>query len=215
MVECLWVRGGAPVADHDLAIGVGPATRASWVTSTTAAALSRAAAVNSRITSSPLSESSGSVGSSAKTTRGPVTSARATPTRWLWPPEISPEYARHVGDFEAIQPLQHVPLGRPPPDALQAQRQRDVLHATQLRDELPELKDEPELTTAQGAAPRVAHARRPSKLDATGLRRDDFGQAVQRRRLTRARRAHVGDDLTGGEFEARPHERVRRVERLA
>ena len=57
------------------------ATRASWVTSMTLVFCSVAAAVNSSITCSPAIVSSDPVGSSANTTAGSVTRARATATR--------------------------------------------------------------------------------------------------------------------------------------
>jgi hypothetical protein len=49
-------------------------------------------------------------------------------------------------------PLGGPTLGFPALDAVQAQRQRDVLDAGQLRHQLPELEDEPELAAAQCAA---------------------------------------------------------------
>jgi len=52
--------------------------------------LSRAIRTTSVSTCSPVSTSSAPVGSSANSTRGSVTSARATAQRCCWPPDIAP-----------------------------------------------------------------------------------------------------------------------------
>src|SRR5690606_12556150 len=66
------------------------ATPASCVTTTSAAPESRVARVRTSRTSAPVAWSSAPVGSSAKTTPGDPTRARAIATRWAWPPESSP-----------------------------------------------------------------------------------------------------------------------------
>src|SRR5262245_53501315 len=63
------------------------ATAGSWVTRTTAEPRSRAAATNRRVMSCAVTESRLPVGSSARTTAGSCTSARAIETRCCWPPE--------------------------------------------------------------------------------------------------------------------------------
>lgn len=63
---------------------------------------SRAARVRRPITSSPFSESSDPVGSSAKSTSGRATRPRARATRWDWPPDISP--VRWQVNKPALQP---------------------------------------------------------------------------------------------------------------
>src|SRR6266702_3758423 len=55
---------------------------------------SRAAAVSSSITSSPDTESSDPVGSSANSTSGPATRPRASATRCACPPDSSPDLRR-------------------------------------------------------------------------------------------------------------------------
>src|SRR5699024_2298657 len=66
------------------------ATCGSWVTTTRAAPVCRAAVVSTCSTSWPVCGSRAPVGSSAKMTPGAVTSARAIATRWACPPESSP-----------------------------------------------------------------------------------------------------------------------------
>ena len=151
------------------------ATRGSWVTTTTPACSVRAVLTSSSMTSSAATESSEPVGSSAKISRGPATSARAIATRWPWPPESSPgsrspRPSRPSRGSHAC--------GRrhgPPPLAGQQQRQRDVLHHWQLGHELSELEHEPERRAgAAGCAPGRAgwSTRRPSKTTspASGVR---------------------------------------------
>ena len=74
---------------------------------------SRAAAVSSSITRSPLSESSAPVGSSANSTRGSVTSARATATRWPSPPETVA--GALLGDAVDLERAQQLVRPAPPP----------------------------------------------------------------------------------------------------
>ena len=70
------------------------------------------------MTTSPESESSEPVGSSAKTTRGRCTSARATATRWPSPPESSP--GRFPAASTQVEQSSHVAA------STQRARRRDV-----------------------------------------------------------------------------------------
>ncbi len=78
-----------------------------------------------------------------------MTSARATATRWPWPPETSPgPLALQVVDLQAFHPAERRPLGFLAGGAVQPERQGDVLHAGQFRHQLPELEYEAELGAA-------------------------------------------------------------------
>ena len=148
-------RSRAAVADDHLAVGVGGDPRLVG-DQHHGGAVSRAAPVSSCMTRSPLSESSAPVGSSANTTRGPVTSARATATRCPWPPDTSPgSFARDLRDLEPLEPLARLRAAASRREPEQPQRQRDVLRAAELGHEPAELEDEAELGTAQALRSRV------------------------------------------------------------
>ena len=110
------------------------------------------------MTCSPARLSSDPVGSSAKTTAGSMTSARAIATRWAWPPDISPA-RRCSSPSSPSRGNQRAAScsASPRPIAVEEERQRDVLDRRELRDELAELEDEAERGPAQPAALGVAH----------------------------------------------------------
>src|SRR5712692_9756207 len=65
------------------------ASRRSWVTNTMVLPRRRARALNSRWSSARVTGSSAPKGSSIRSMGGSAARARATPTRWRWPPESS------------------------------------------------------------------------------------------------------------------------------
>src|ERR1700756_2378237 len=106
---------------------------------------SGAAAVSRSITSSPDTESSDPVGSSANSTSGPATRPRASATRCACPPDSSPDRRPPSPSRpRAREPLPGGGHRRAAAGAGQQERQGDVLLGGQLGDELTGLKHEPE-----------------------------------------------------------------------
>src|ERR1700747_3405976 len=123
---------------------------------------SRAPAVSSSITSSPDTESSDPVGSSANSTSGSATKPRARGTRWAWPPGRPPDLGRsNPVQAERADPRPGRRHRRAAAGAGQQQRQGDVLFGGQLGDQLTGLEHEPEPVPAQRAAPVVAQGVQP------------------------------------------------------
>ena len=174
-------RADRAVADDDLAVGVG-GDPGVVVTRTTVAPCSRAAATSRSITSSPDTESSAPVGSSANSTSGPATSPRASATRCACPPDSSPD----LRPLKPVQAERRKPLpGRRHRRAAagtgQQQRQRHVLLGGQFGHELTGLEHEPNTVPAQRAAPLVAEGVKPLPFepDLAAVRDQDARQAVQ------------------------------------
>ena len=151
------------------------------------------------------------MGSSAKITRGPVTSARATATRWPWPPETSPgRLAAHVVDLQPLQPLAGR-CARPPcawrRSAAAAGRRSPAQVSS--GTSWPNWKTKP--NSVRRSALRSASDMRgqlaAAVADRAGVRADDPGEAVQQRRLAGAGGAHDGDDLAGVDGELRAVQR--------
>ena len=143
----------------------------------------------SAITSSALSESSAPVGSSAQTTRGWPASARAIVTRCCSPPESSlgrcaVRWPRPTRSSVSIA----VPTRLRRSDAGEEQRDLDVLHRTEHRDQVELLEHEAHRRRAPVRAgsvtelvERLAVEDDPTTVDVVEPR-----QAVQQRRLSRA-----------------------------
>jgi hypothetical protein len=114
--------GDPPVGEHDDAVGVRRRT-GSWVTMTTVWPSASTTSRRSASTPRPVRESSAPVGSSAKTTSGRVTSARAIATRCCWPPEswdgtvaqavLQPDPRRDLADLGAPRAAPARRSGRP------------------------------------------------------------------------------------------------------
>ena len=131
------------------------------------------------------------VGSSAKTTAGFETSARATATRCCWPPESSEgrwvrRSSRPDSPDQLLEPLA---VGLAPGDR---ERQHEVLLGGQDRQQVEELEDEAELVAAQLGQLAVVEAGdlRPSRLTRAGGRPVEPGEDVHQGRLARAGRPH-------------------------
>ena len=150
------------------------------------------------MTSSPLSESSDPVGSSAKSTSGFATRPRANATRLgLAARHLPGAVAFHTLEVEPFEPAPRFPKGLCTARATEQQRQRDVLLGRQLRHELAELEHEAEAITPQPRALRLPHGVESTavEVDFAGIRDEDARQAVEQRRLARAARSHHGEDL--------------------
>ena len=136
------------------------------------------------------------VGSSAKTTLGLVTSARAIATRCCWPPESSegrwraPVCQADVGE-QLVDPC---PLGLV---ARELEREDDVLLRGQHRQEVEELEHEADVTAAELRQLAVAELRDRGAVDPdlTRARPVESGQDVHERRFARSRGTHHGDEL--------------------
>ena len=134
------------------------AATGSWVTITIVWPKSSTLRRSSSSTSAPEWESRLPVGSSAKTIRGRLTSARATATRCCWPPESSLGlWSSRSARLDRVDDAA-VPLGV----GLAAgdrQRQQDVLLRGQRRHQVVGLEDEADLVAAQLGERLVLQAR--------------------------------------------------------
>ena len=156
------------------------------------------------------------VGSSANSTAGRCTSARATATRCCWPPESSDGrcVSRSRRPTVSISWSSHfwsASLAR------ELQRQRDVLLGGQHRHEVEGLEDEAEPVAAQ---PRQAAVVEAGELLPVDHHRSGGGlvqprEQVHQRRLPGARRPHDRRELAGGEGQRHAGERVHRGLALA
>ena len=147
-------------------------------------------------------ESSAPVGSSANTTSGRATSARAIATRCCWPPESSagrwrarsaePDLAQRLGHGAAREAA----AGEP-------RRQLDVLLGGQRAEQVEGLEHEPDVVAAQAGEGTLAHAGQllPGELDRAAGRAVEPGGDQQQRGLAGPGRAHDGGEGAGGEGE--------------
>ena len=150
------------------------------------------------MTSSPLSESSDPVGSSAKSTSGWATRPRAKrDALGLAAGHLAGAVALHALEVEPFEPAPRLTEGLVTVHATEQQRQGDVLLGGQLGHELAELEDEAEAITPQPGALPLPHGVEALavEVDLAGVGDEDARQAVEQRRLARAARAHHGDDL--------------------
>jgi hypothetical protein len=110
---------------------------------------------------------------------------------------------RHVLDAEARQPVARDAHGLSPARAGQQQRQRHVLRGRHLGDQLPELKQHPELAAAQPRAHGLALVvDAPSReVDLARVGAQHAGQAQQQRRLARSGGTRHGEDLAAAELD--------------
>ena len=151
-----------------------------------------ASGAGSSSTSALARESRLPVGSSAKTTAGLETSARATATRCCWPPESSAgRWVRRSPQADRADQL-----GRARPGRACARRSRAAApmfsSARQHRQQVEELEDEAELVAAQLGQLAVVEAGDlvAVERDRARGRRVEAGEDVHQGRLARARRAH-------------------------
>ena len=157
---------------------------------------------NSPRMSRPVRVSRAPVGSSAKITRGRVTSARAIATRCCCPPENSPGlcFAR-VAKADTIdhfaEPLLVGTLLREP------KRQGDVLGCRQRRDEIERLKDEPDGFPPEPAQRILAERREVGVAEVDGARCGSIEtrRALQERALAGPGGAHERRERAARECE--------------
>ena len=156
------------------------------------------------------------VGSSAKTTVGLETSARAMATRCCWPPESSAgRCVLPVGEADAlddgVRPVL-VDLA-----AGELEREDDVLLGREHGEEVEELEDE-----ADVLAPELGQLGVPELRDGGAVDLDlalgravEAGEDVHERRLAGARRAHDGGELAALDVERDAAQRSHRGVALA
>ena len=148
-----------------------------------------------------MSESSAPVGSSANSTSRPGDQAAGQRDPLGLP-------AGQLAGAAPLQPVEAEPWRtrrrasaqrRRPADAVEQQRQGDVLLGGQLGHELAELEHEAEPVAAQRAARGLAERVDPAAVEVhlAGVGHEDPGQAVQQRRLAGPARPHDGEDLAG------------------
>ena len=143
-----------------------PAATGSWVTMMTVCPCPSTRPRSRPRTSWPLAESSMPVGSSANTTSGRVTSARAMATRCCWPPD-SWEGRWPARSARPTAPSTRADLRPGGPAPGQPQRQRDVQLGGQRRQQVERLEHEPDAVPPQqgqlGLAELAELAARPAR----------------------------------------------------
>ena len=171
---------------------------ASWVTITIVWPKSSTALRISSSISPPAFESRLPVGSSANTTAGRETSARAIATRCCWPPESSAgRWLRRVCEARpsSISSVEPPAVGLAPGDR---ERQQDVLlGASSTGSRLKNWKMKPmcsRRSCVSSPSSSVVELGAGDRDRARG-RLVEPGEHVHQRRLARARRAHHGDEL--------------------
>ena len=151
------------------------------------------------------------VGSSAKTTAGRETSARAMATRCCWPPESSAgRCVRRSRRPTASTSVSSQPSSAFVPASISGSRM--FSRADEDRDQVEGLEDEAELVAAQRGEALVVEVRELLAVDddRAGGRPVQAGEQVHERRLARARRAHDRRELPGREVHRDALERVHR-----
>ena len=167
------------------------AARASWVTITIVWPYSSTERRRSSRISPLVAESRFPVGSSAKSTVGFETSARAIATRCCCPPESSDGPVRQpVGEPDVADQLVEPAVLRLL--AGDGEREEDVLLRVQHRQEVEELEHEADVLAPQLREVVVSERRdlRPGDLDIPGRRLVEPREDVHQRRLPRARGPH-------------------------
>ena len=143
------------------------------------------------------------VGSSANSTVGSDTSARATATRCCWPPDSSD--GRWL--VRSASPTRSTTASYQSCVDLAAgelQRQEDVLLGRQRRQQVERLEDEADVRAAQLGELRVVHLRDvlAGDVDAAGGRLVEPGQDVHQRGLAGPRGAHDRGELAARDVDA-------------
>ena len=195
------------------------ATPESWVTTTRARPVCVVAASRAPSTSEAVRESNCPVGSSAKTTAGPVTRGAGDRDPLRLPAgQLAGSPLPRAGQTQPVQHRLGLSLGRAAPSPVQHQRQGDVLQRGQLGHQHPGLEDEPErlppqprpTPVVQGLDVNGGGCVRRAEDHLAGVDGDDPGQAVQQRGLARAGRPHHRDRLPRLDGEVDPRQRGQR-----
>ena len=184
------------------------AATGSWVTITTVRPSASTTSRSRARTSRPVRVSSAPVGSSAKTTSGRVTSARAIATRCCWPPESwEGRWRRRFSSPTRAATSRTSP--RRSAAAVQPQRQRDVLRDRERGQEVEGLEDEADPLAPQDRQPPLAESGQVgvAERDGAGGGTVEPRGDVQERALARARRAHDRGERPARKLDADAVER--------
>ena len=150
-------RGHEPVAHDDFAVRIGGDAGFVGDEDHRRSLLTGHRVIRS-MTSSPVSESSDPVGSSAKSTSGWATSPRASATRCAWPPDISPlRWRSKPSSWSRSNQVRASRRASLAASSTEQERQGDVLLGGELGHELAELEDEAEAVASQRTALLLAH----------------------------------------------------------
>ena len=173
---------------------------------------SRRISSRSRSTSSPLRLSRLPVGSSARSRRAPVASARAIATRCISPPESSYGCARSRRARPTRSSRRRGPRRAASVAAVEPPRQLDVLAHGQVRQQVEELEDHPDV--APPIEDELALRERSTigaAADADVARRRpvDAADQVEERRLSAPRLSDEREELAGRRLRG-PRHRARR-----
>ena len=143
-------------------------------------------------------------------------SARAIATRCCWPPESSDGRCRRRSErpTRSRSASSAVAVGLAPGDR---QRQEDVLLGAERRQQVEGLKDEADVLAAQLVSALSLIVGDVVRADVDGAlgRAIEAGEEVHERRLARARGAHDGRELAGGDVDGHAAKRVDRRLALA
>ena len=157
----------------------------------------------------PVFESRFPVGSSANTTVGCATSARAIATRCCWPPESSDGrwLFRSVSPTRSIRSLKNAGSGFSP--AIES-GSRTFSSRRQHREQVEELEDEADVLAPEQGHLAVGEAADVLAGDRDGAARRlvERREEVHERRLAGAGRPHHCDELARCDARARPPQRV-------
>ena len=167
------------------------------------------------ITCSPASESSEPVGSSANTTRGPLTAARAIATRWACPPDSSPGRRSSRPSSPSRSNHDAAVSSAVARDLPLSSRGRAAFDRGQLGTSWPNWKTKPKAVRRRrlrSASPSVS-MRSPSRRTRRHPGRDP-GEAVEERGLARAARTHDRQDLPAFDRHVDAAQRLRLAEPL-
>ena len=197
-------RGGLPRSSRTRSAHA--ATCALWVTSTSVRPACRVIRSRSASTASPVASSRLPVGSSARSSRGSWTSARAMATRCCSPPErrSGKSWARS-SEAHLIEEGAPAARGVAGGAARQLGRELDVLDHGQGGDEVEELEDEAHVIAAEerAVAGRKAVQAHPGDEEVAGRGEVDPGHEVEERALAAAAPPADGDELALGDGRGR------------
>ena len=151
-------------------------------------------------------------GSSISSTAGSTASARATATRWRWPPESCAGIAVEIAArYAAAPPPLDLALDARGVGAGMRRPKRDVVAHRHVREHRVVLEHHGEPALARRQVGDVA----PADQHAAGALRLQPGDDAQQRGLAAARRPEQRHELAVGDVELTLSQRRHRAERLA
>ena len=183
----------------------------SWVTMTKVVPSRRCKAISSNWVSPRSFLSSAAIGSSSSSTRGRLISARASATRWRWPPESSADAA--VAEALQLHQRQHLldALGDlAPPDPVLAQAEADIARDIEMREQRVVLEHHVDRPAVRRHGADVLAV----EQDAAGAQLLEAGEQAQQRGLAAAGGAEQREELALPDVEGEVFDRADRAEAL-